>query len=257
MTNNPLHQPALISMLKDMEGILASFEVDFYIVGAIARDFHLSAKDGTDSIRKTDDVDLAIMLDDAGQFNMIKDTLLASGNFTADATEHIKLYYKGALEVDLIPFGKIESANGYVYLQPPNIFTLNMPGFKEIYPFVQEVSFAEGLSVKVCSVEGIVILKLIAYNDRPSRTKDISDIEHIIRVYFELSDEDIYEGHFDVMELYPVERGDYLQLVSARVIGRKMQVILKESDELRTLITSILKKRYEDWAVAILTGLGD
>lgn len=244
-------------MLKDMEAILTEFEVDFYIVGAIARDFHLSAKDWAVSIRKTDDVDLAIMLNDAGQFNKIKETLIASGNFTPDKTEHIKLYYKEAIEVDLIPFGKIESTNGYVYLQSPNLFTLNMPGFKEIYPFVQEVSFGESLSVKVCSVEGIVILKLIAHRDRPDRTKDITDIEHIIAVYFELSDEDIYEDHFDVMELYPTERGDYLQMVSARVIGRKMQIILKESDELRKTMITILEKRFEDWATAIHAGMKD
>jgi len=184
-----------------MGAILAEFEVDFYVVGAIARDYHLSAKEETAALRKTNDVDLAIMLNDAGQFNQIKDALIASGNFTADDSEHIKLYYKKGMEVDLLPFGKIESANGFVFLKPPNMFTLNMPGFKEIYPFVEEVVFEGNLSVKVCPVEGIVILKLIAYYDRPSRTKDITDIEHIIAVYFELCDENIYEEHFDVMEL--------------------------------------------------------
>lgn len=257
MTDNPLHQPALISMLKAMEAIFTGFDVDFYVVGAVARDYHLSAKEGAAALRKTNDVDLAIMLNDAGQFNQIKDALIASGDFTADPSEHIKMYYKKGLEVDLLPFGKIESANGFVFLQPPNMFTLNMPGFKEIYPFVEEVAFDDGLSVKVCTVEGIVILKLIAYRDRPSRTKDITDIEHIIEVYFDLCDENIYEEHFEVMDLYPVEAGNYLQLISARVIGRKMQVILKESAELRTLIKSILEKRNEEWAEALLAGMED
>jgi predicted nucleotidyltransferase len=244
-------------MLKDMEAILGGFEVDFYVVGAAARDYHLSAKKETAALRKTNDIDLAIMLNDAGQFNQIKDALIESGNFTADPSEHIKLYYKKGLEVDLIPFGKIESANGFIFLQPPNMFTLNMPGFKEIYPFVEEVSFDDGLSVKICTVEGIVILKLIAYRDRPSRTKDIADIEHIIAVYFELSEENIYEEHFDVMNIYSVENSDYLQLVSARVIGRKMQVILKESEDLRILIKSVLEKRQEDWAEALTAGIDD
>ena len=240
-----------------MEAILSEFDVDFYVVGAVARDYHLSAKEGTAALRKTNDVDLAIMLNDASQFNQIKDKLIASGNFTADDSEHIKLYYKKGLEVDLIPFGKIESANGFVYLQPPNMFTLNMPGFKEIYPFVEEIVFEGDLSVKVCTVEGIVILKLIAYRDRPSRTKDITDIEHIIKVYFDLCDENIYEEHMDVMDLYPVGNIRYLPLVSARVIGRKMQVILQESNELRNLIKSILEKRYEDWAEALIAGMED
>ena len=244
-------------MLKVVEVIFADFGVDFYIVGAAARDYHLSADEDAAALRKTDDVDLAILLNDAGQFNSIKAKLIESGKFKAHPIEHIKLFYEGRIEVDLLPFGKIESSNGTVFLQPPNMFTLNMPGFNEIYPFVEEVVYEDGLSVKVCSVEGIIILKLISYRDRPERTKDITDMEHIFEVYFYLCDENIYDEHFDVMDKYGANDIGYFRRISARVIGRKMQKILNTSKKLDILIKSILKKRYEDWAEALLAGLED
>ncbi len=56
-----------------------------------------------------------------------------------------------------------------------------MPGFKEIYPFVKDIIVDENFAVKVCTMEGMILLKLISNNDKPQRTKDISDIEHIIK----------------------------------------------------------------------------
>lgn len=244
-------------MLKDMEVIFAGFGVDFYIVGATARDYHLSAAEEAAALRKTDDVDLGILLNDAGQFNSIKAKLIESGKFTAHPTEHIKLFYEGRIEVDLLPFGKIEAGNGMVFLQPPNSFSLSMPGFKEVYPFVEKITSEDGLSIKVCPVEGIIILKLISYRDRPERTKDISDIEHIFDVFFNLSDENIYDEHFDLMDKYDVEEPNYFQLISARVIGRKMRKILKSSDKLDAMIKSMLVKRYEYWVEPLLGGLSD
>jgi predicted nucleotidyltransferase len=48
------------------------------------------------------------MIADEGQFYTIKDALLQTGAFTAHETEAIKLCYKHAIEIDLMPFGDIE-----------------------------------------------------------------------------------------------------------------------------------------------------
>lgn len=57
--------------------------------------------------------------------------------------------------------------------------------------FKEAFTVAEGISLSVCSLEGLVILKLIANNINPDRTKDIIDIEHILEVYFELNANEI------------------------------------------------------------------
>lgn len=136
------------------------------------------------------------------------------------------------------------------------MFTMDMPGFQEAYSSVTTIS-VDGIRIRVCSLEGIVLLKLIAHDDKPSRTKDISDIEHIIKVYFDLFDEAIYSEYFDVMELYDTRASNYLELVSARVIGRKIRDLLLNSPDVKKRIEIILNKRFADAWQAILSGLLD
>lgn len=239
-----------------MENVFNGFGIDYYIVGAVARDIHLSADTGSAAIRKTEDVDLAILINDEGQFNEVKAALIKTGNFTSHPTETIKLFYHNAIEVDMLPFGEIEEPNRNVRLTDPS-FVLNMPGFKEIYPFVDDIQVTDELTVKVCTMEGIILLKLISNDDKPQRTKDILDIEHIIKVYFELYSGDIYKEHFDTMELYDTKEVEYLQLVCSRVIGRKIKLLLNHSEHLRIRIEQILAKRPTAWWQAMLDGMKD
>jgi predicted nucleotidyltransferase len=120
---------------------------------------------------------------------------------------------------------------------------MDVPGFREVLPAVEQVT-VEGHTIRVCSLEGIVLLKIIANADNPSRTKDITDIEHIVNVYFELNDDRIYEEFNDVLELYDVGDMDYLGLVSARVIGRIMGQLLTGSPALRQRVLDILQSKF-------------
>jgi len=239
-----------------MEPVFEKYGIDYYIVGAVARDIHLSADTNSAALRKTNDVDLAILINDEAQFRALKQALAATGHFTLHPTENIKLIYQEAIEVDLLPFGEIEEADRIVRLTDPR-FVINMPGFKEIYPFVDNIAVNDNLSIKVCTMEGIILLKLISNNDRPERTKDITDIEHIIQVYFDLYSADIYEEYSDTMELYEMSKRDYLQLVCARVIGRKIKFLLNYSESLLQRVSAILSKRPTTWWNAMLDGLND
>jgi hypothetical protein len=86
-----------------------------------------------------------------------------------------------------------------------------------------DIALPSGQQLKICSLEGLVMLKIIAYGDRPSRTKDIADIDHIIHYYFELSQDNIYEDHFDVMDLYPTSSTGYLQFGRCKSDRKKNQ----------------------------------
>jgi predicted nucleotidyltransferase len=240
----------------ELQTIFSKFNIDFYLVGAVARDIHLSANECLTSARGTKDIDLAITISDEGQYNQVKAALVETGLFEAHETEVIKLIYKNSLEVDLLPFGDIEQPNRNVRLTDPT-FVLNMPGFTEIYPFVKDFKLDNGQIIKVCTMEGIILLKLIANNDRPQRTKDITDIEHIIQTYFELYDDYIYMVHYDILELYDTNNADYIQLVCARLIGRKISIMLEGSHELSQRIIAILSKRETARWQAMLNGMQD
>jgi len=253
MPDNILN-PVVIGMLKEMETVFAAHGVDFYLVGAIARDIQLSQKPGYGAIRATNDIDLAILLASEEQFYEVKNSLLTTGSFTERGSEPIRLLYREAVEVDLLPFGAIENEVRETRIRKPKAFVMDMPGFQEAYASVTRFS-ADGLIVNVCSLEGIVLLKLIAQDDRPSRTKDISDIEHIIHVYFDLFADAIYSDHSDVLELYDTALVDYLSLVSAQVIGRKMKSLLIHSPQVLKRVEAILQKRPTAAWNAMLAGL--
>jgi predicted nucleotidyltransferase len=237
---SPFITEQVAAMLKAIEPVLQQFDIDFYVVGAIARDIQLGE---FAHARKTNDVDLAIRVGDEKQFNALKAALVETGDFTAHKTEAIKLFYKKAIEVDLLPFGEIEGENRDVTLHEPKLFQINMPGFKEIYPYVEWIELEDVGGLKICSLEGLVLLKLIAYDDRPARTKDITDIDHILKYFFEINQDDIYEDHFDLMDIYDTRDKDYLALVGAHVIGRKLKKIIGEDQQLRERILKILDKR--------------
>lgn len=248
--------PSVAGMLKAMENIFREFGVDFYLVGAAARDIHLSKKEELASMRKTEDIDLAVMIDDEDQFYAIKDALIATGEFSAHETEAIKIFYKGGIEVDLLPFGGIENEGREIRLHKPKLFTMDIPGFMEVYPFIEKITAGES-SLNVCPLEGLIILKLIANDDNPSRTKDITDIEHFIEVYFDLNSNEIYTEFLDVMDLYNTGSSIYLPLVSARVAGRKIKIILGSHAEIMERIKTILAKRPVAVWQAMLDGLND
>jgi predicted nucleotidyltransferase len=249
--------PAIAEMLKAMETVFPEFNVDFFLVGAVARDIQLSAGNGFTARRKTNDVDIAILLNNEEEFYAVKEALLATGDFEESAYKAIKLIYKGGIEVDLLPFGEIENDERELQLSRHALLVMDMSGFKEVYPFVQTLTVAEGLSLNVCSIEGLVVLKLIANNDNPTRTKDITDIEHFIKVYFDLNANEVYTAYMDVMDLYDTGIYEYLQLVAARIIGRKIKTMLKDTAGTAAHINAILAKRPVTTWQAMLDGLND
>jgi predicted nucleotidyltransferase len=256
MTDNILTKPVL-EMLAEFQQVLAQFGIDFYLVGAVARDIHFSRNPAFASKRATLDVDLAIMLADEEQFYAVKEALVNTGNFTAHPTEAIKLFYKEAIELDLLPFGDIENEYRETRIHKPRLFALDVPGFMELLPDAQEIEVGEGTTLKVCSLEGIVMLKLIAWDDKPARIKDVTDIDHIIDVYFDFNDMEIYGDYMDVMDAYDTNIGGYLQLVSARVIGRKIGALLKNSDDLKERVATIAGGRLTEPWQAIAEGIGE
>jgi predicted nucleotidyltransferase len=108
--------------------------------------------------------------------------LLDTGYFKGHNSEPIKLFYKEAIELDLLPFGGIQNEAYETTLHKPKLFVMDIPGFKEALMYTDEIVIDDKLKLNVCSLEGLVILKLFAFADRPDRIKDIVDIniEHII-----------------------------------------------------------------------------
>jgi predicted nucleotidyltransferase len=112
----------LLEMLDAFGKVANKLGIDFFLVGAIARDFRLLGKPGLGSKRMTKDVDIAIYLASEDQFYDVKNALLATGDFIAHERDAIKLFYRQSLEVDLLPFGEIENSERETRIERPQPF---------------------------------------------------------------------------------------------------------------------------------------
>lgn len=243
---NKITDEVVIEILNAVIPSLKNLEVEYFVVGAFARDVELLAK-GYDEAptRKTKDLDLAVMLSDEKAFNDLKIALSELDGFEIHTTEPIKLIYKNSYELDLLPFGEIVNEKGLVELKAKKTFTLDMPGFAEVYPSTNSIITDQGFELKVCSLPGVVLLKLIAWEDRNHRTKDIQDIEYIIRNLYLLEIEEIASSNGDLLDLLENET-HYTEAVTARYIGRIIGKMLKDSTTLLNRVEQLLIRNIQD-----------
>tara|TARA_R110000851_G_scaffold110287_1_gene232995 strand:- start:486 stop:1343 length:858 start_codon:yes stop_codon:yes gene_type:complete len=237
-------RPDFLEMLAALERGFKKFNIDFYLVGAIARDVWMTAINEIPPSRVTRDIDFAVFIEDNRSYKSLKDYLIEIEHFQPSKENNFVLLWQGRMQVDLLPFGNIEDENFKVSIEGTGGTSLNMPGFMEIYENgLPEVELEGKHRFKFCNLPGIVILKLIAWEDRPEiRRDDLKDILTILTHFFEMYTDQIYEHHSDLF-------GDDdfgLNLIAARVMGREMKKIGIRNEKLNERLTNLLEKNTMD-----------
>ena len=232
-------EPHISEVLYALERGLNKYNIDFYLVGAVARDVWMSAINGIPPTRITGDIDFAIFIDDRGTYEKLRNYLINTEGFSPYSANNFVLIWKKVIQVDLLPFGAIENKNAKVSIGDVGLTNLNMPGFKEIYDEgLPELELEEQHRFKFCTLPGIVILKLIAWQDRPEiRRDDIKDISKVLEYFFEMYADEIYENHND---LFGDDKLD-LNLIAARVMGREMNKIARRNGSLFARLKELLE----------------
>jgi len=217
------------------------FGIDFYLVGATARDVWMKGIHDLPPKRATSDIDFGIMIKDSFVFDDLKSYLIEEEGFIPSKGNEFVLIWKDKSQVDLIPFGDLES-EGIVTVKGTGFTSMNVEGFKEVYEQASEEIITEDQRFKVCTLPGIVILKLIAWDDRPEvRRDDIDDIAEIIKNYFHLNDEVIFEQHSDLFT-------DDIELaeIASQFLGREIGKIVSGNPKLVERIKGILENGLND-----------
>jgi predicted nucleotidyltransferase len=219
-----------------LENVFAKKGITYYLIGANARDVHLY-KEGIKPNRGTADIDFAIMIPDFDVYNALFDELCTLG-FRKVNEPYRLVFDKTNTVLDLMPYGQIEEE--YTLNFTERAVSLSVLGFKEVGEHIQNVEIPEeGYIIPVTPIEGIFILKLVSWQDKPSfRTKDLDDLSFLLKHAWEIYEEEAYIDHLD---LFDDENFD-MQTAAAKIIGKKMAVILAENQTLFDTITSILKE---------------
>jgi predicted nucleotidyltransferase len=224
-------------MLQALERGFQKFSIDYYLVGAVSRDVWMSGIHRLRPRRTTGDIDFAVLINDKGLYEQLKDYLITKESFTACRENAFVLIYQNGIEVDLLPFGAVEDEDRKVTIRGTGYTSIHVDGFQEVYDQMLPHVNLDGHVFKFCSLAGIVLLKLIAWEDRPeARSDDIKDIADILHNYFTMNAEVIWASHTD---LFADEDQD-LVLVAARVLGREMGVITSRSVPLHDRILRLL-----------------
>jgi predicted nucleotidyltransferase len=217
------------------------FGIDFYLVGATARDVWMKGIHNLPPKRATSDIDFGIMIKDSFVFDDLKGYLIEEEGFIPSKGKEFVLIWKDKSQVDLIPFGDLES-EGFVTVKGTGFTSMNVEGFKEVYEKASEEIITADQRFKVCTLPGIVILKLIAWDDRPEvRRDDIDDIAEIIKNYFHLNDEVIFEQHSDLFT-------DDIELdeIASQFLGREIGKIVSGNPKLIERIRGVLENGLDD-----------
>ncbi len=212
--------------------------IDFFVIGAAARDLHLKIIYGVDLLRATGDLDIGIAVRGWEEFNSLVSHFEDVLGFKRDRMEHRVV--KGSLVVDVIPFGNIADEAARIQW-PKGDKVMSVLGYVEAFDGAVRFDIRDGPIVRVASLAGIVVLKLIAWGGRPEqRRQDPIDLCTIMKNYDEVVALDLYEKHDDVLD------DDFdARYAHARILGRDVAPLLR-SEELRDRILAILDQNLAD-----------
>lgn len=227
-----------------VEKVFREKQVGFYLIGAIARDVWMTGMHGIPVQRVTRDIDIAVLVPHNSVLEELISAFIQTGHFAAVRDNPHRLMFEGKYILDLLPFGEGVETDGVVQIGEGGLVDISVEGFSEVYAEATElIEFQEGYRFQVCTLPGIVLLKLIAYDDKPeNRAKDVKDIAFIIEHYFRLRTDEIAESHFDLWEVEPFDE----KRIAARVLGREIRTVLTKSERLQNRIVSILTAHAAD-----------
>lgn len=251
---------------------MARIEIDFLLIGATAREILLSHVHGLAPGRVTSDIDFAVPVENWDEFHESRQTLVDSASSITPSDKLYKFNYKtsesGEYSIDIIPFGGVTDDSDQLQWPPDGELVMNMAGYPEVMQAAVRVEIEEGLSVKIASLAGLAILKLLAWQDRRGQTtKDAEDLVIIIDAFHKTEGEDrpwesLYEDVFERLGWNPDDMWAWLLGHDMRVIAsdqtqgqlvkllsdynqqeqliRHMQKATQSEDRLRHLISLIL-----------------
>jgi len=251
---NQSYKELAIPYFKDVfyaiDNIMQKHRIPYYLIGVNAIALQL-LRDNIKPSRGTKDIDFAIMISTMAEYEKLSESFEEIG---FNKVEALWTFYspKYNVAIDILPFGEIEEQNTIPFLKRHT--DLHVLGLKEVLESAVSVVIEERIA-KIPPLAGMVVLKLVAWSDRPEeRGDDLGDILKIIDHYFMFEFDEIVEKHHDI---FPKNHDLDTLLVAAEVLGRESRFFLKKSEKLFERINGLLQENLKvitesniakDWA---------
>lgn len=221
-----------ISLSEERAFILPIFEQfepyvnECFLIGAASRDVLFAEYRGIAPPAATADIDFALGVSSWEAFDDVKQHLINSHGYKQHAFSH-RLITETGRAVDLVPYGDIEAADGTITLPEESLKELTVLGFDAVSHATLDAVINGSCRVRIASPASMILLKLIAWSDRPRhREKDILDVMYILKHFGSFLEKNAWIDFPDIMDEDPFD----WMVASARMIGREV-AILARTDE--------------------------
>lgn len=219
-------ESSVVNTLYEVSKAADALEISFFIIGAAARDFIFEYCYDVKSPRRTKDIDLGIKVASWEEVNNLSKALLSTGKFSK--TKRKGRYIYNETLIDLVPFGPIADKEKKISWPSQNETILVTLGFEEAYQYANTVRLSGDpiLDIKLPTVPGLTIMKLISWHEATDRKKDAEDLLFILKNYKETGVRNrLYEK-----ETHLLEEEDFdIRPASIRLLGQGMARIAKSN----------------------------
>ena len=210
----------VVDALQILKKVADSLGVNFFVVGASARDFILRHQYSIEPRRKTGDIDLGVEVASWEQFKTLFEELISTGQFSP--TPERQRLRCGKVLIDILPFGPITDEDKKISWPPEHEIIMSVAGFKEAYEhsITVRVNFNPDLDIKLATLPGLAIMKLISWEEKyPDRKRDAEDLLLIMNKYEEAGNSDrLYSEDLPLLQ----EEGFDTTLAGTRLLGLDM-----------------------------------
>lgn len=242
MIFSSIRKGELKEIFDSLEEAFNATGVDYYIIGALAKNIWYAKGDLQST--QTKDVDFAILVGSQEHYNTVKNHLKEKKNFVDTKSNSFVMLSPSGAQVDILPFGEAEMDGSIAVVKGD--FRLN--GLMEVYTSgTNELELETGHHFNIDTLPSIILIKLIAYDDRPEvRMKDARDIAEIIYHFFEIQPTVVYDQQH--LDLFKEGAGKVsLPEISAIIIGREIKKIISSNRLLKKRVVKILNNRIDQW----------
>jgi len=237
ISSKEFQDPLLKPILEELSDHFKHQKIKFYLIGATARDIIMILHNEKSS-RATHDLDIAIAISDWSQFAVVENGILQLENFTKDSTQKQRFIYKGIFILDIVPYGDIMDQDDKIFWPPDETIAMSVLGFSEVQQSVLKITIDNSFEIEIASLEGIFLLKLIAWNDRHKKgNKDADDMGFIINNYLSIYMDEALELHYEIFE----DESFDTRTAGAKLLGKHISVLLSNHENTLNQLIDILE----------------
>ncbi|MCX6170014.1 MAG: nucleotidyl transferase AbiEii/AbiGii toxin family protein [Ignavibacteriales bacterium] len=214
--------PFTSEVLTLVSKITDTLNMDFFVIGATARDIVFNLIHGIKIQRGTNDIDFSVRVRNWDDFKKLTNALI-DNNFSPSKIVH-RFTYKSIPSIDIIPFGEVSLDSSSIRWPDKEAKEMSILGFEECFLDSESVRIQTNpqIDIKFASTRGLVLMKLISWKDGfPTRSRDALDIQYIIKNYIEAGNmERLQSEHNDLVN----DQFDF-ELTGAILLGRDIAEI--------------------------------